>query len=167
MLQAMTFIDPQTQLTPHFRLGEFTDSATATEHGITIRVVDGSSVHGNLIALATEVLEPLRYALGAPVRITSGYRPKQVNVLVGGAPTSQHIAGEAADIVVDGHTPLAVAETIQRLGLPVDQCIHEFARWVHVSYSTHERREYLTAYTGADGGTRYAAGLHRIEELSS
>jgi hypothetical protein len=87
---------------------------------------------GRLVAL---ILDPLREALGRPVRVTSGFRSPAVNRAVGGASTSQHLRGEAADIKVDGLTTTEVARTIHRLRLPVDQCIVERGDggWVHVS----------------------------------
>lgn len=43
-------------------------------------------------------LEKVRLALGAPIKITSGYRCKEHNAKVGGAPKSMHVMGRAADI---------------------------------------------------------------------
>ncbi len=57
----------------------------------------GSPVAQNAIKLATE-LDKLREAWGKPIRVTSWYRPKDVNAAVGGATNSQHLTGGAADI---------------------------------------------------------------------
>lgn len=57
-----------------------------------------SEVIGNAIALAEEVLDPLRQAYGKPIRVNSGYRCPVKNKAVGGATASQHMKGEAADI---------------------------------------------------------------------
>ena len=46
-------------------------------------------------------LEVLRERSGGPVRINSGYRSPQLNKKVGGATTSNHLTGCAADIRVD------------------------------------------------------------------
>ena len=54
-----------------------------------------------LLALVEKVLDPLREALGEPIRITSGYRSPELNRLVGGVPTSQHLKGEAADCTAE------------------------------------------------------------------
>jgi hypothetical protein len=166
-MRAMSYLHPDTRLSRHFRLRELIASPTADEHGIEIRVVGNSPVYRRLVALVDCVLEPLRRELGRPVYVTSGYRPPKLNELVGGAPDSQHTSGEAADIGVDRLSPYEVAEAIQRLDLPVDQCIYEFGRWVHVSYGTRQRREYLTAYTDEQDQTQFASGLHRIEEVQS
>ena len=86
-------------LTPHFKLTEFTASATATRKQIA-NVPTQTEVE-NIRNLCTKVLEPLREFAGRPIRITSGFRSAALNKAVGGAPSSQHLKGEAADIHVD------------------------------------------------------------------
>lgn len=54
-----------------------------------------------LSALLLEKLEALRTALGRPVVLTSGYRCRAHNSRVGGAPSSLHMRGMAADIAAD------------------------------------------------------------------
>ena len=93
--------------------------------------------------LAQHVLEPLRQRFG-PIVISSGFRSQQVNLLVGGAIGSQHLRGEAADIVV-----IDVARGLQlfrfiRDHLDFDQLIWEpvgaaTPRWLHVSYTTRRK----------------------------
>ena len=56
-------------------------------------------VVANLKALCVNVLQPLRDALGTPLHINSGYRCPALNKSIGGAKTSQHMVGQAADIV--------------------------------------------------------------------
>lgn len=55
------------------------------------------------------VLQSIRSHFGAAVTINSGYRTPQYNTKVGGVAHSQHCYGTAADIVVKGQTPEAVA----------------------------------------------------------
>ena len=55
-------------------------------------------------------LEHKRKAWVKPIRILSGFRCKQHNKSVGGATSSQHLQGRAADIVVEGKTPSEVAD---------------------------------------------------------
>lgn len=50
------------------------------------------------IEFIEKVLDPLRGKFGAPIYVTSGYRCPQLNRLVGGSVTSQHLLGTAADI---------------------------------------------------------------------
>lgn len=54
-----------------------------------------------LRAVAQELLQPIRDHFG-PVVVTSGYRGKALNAAVGGAASSQHCLGEAADFNVVG-----------------------------------------------------------------
>lgn len=85
-----------TVLTPHFKLREFTESATAKKHGIDNRPTP--EVVENLQRLCTHTLEPLREKLGLPIIITSGYRTKELNeIIVHASRKSQHMSGQAAD----------------------------------------------------------------------
>ena len=89
------------QLTEHFTLEEFTFSSTAKARGID-NTVSSQRVIENLRTLCEQVLEPLRSYANQPITISSGYRCKTLNKVVGGARNSQHMTGEAADI----HIPL-------------------------------------------------------------
>ena len=89
------------QLTEHFTLEEFTFSSTAKARGID-NTVSSQRVIENLRTLCEQVLEPLRSYANQPITISSGYRCKALNKVVGGARNSQHMTGEAADI----HIPL-------------------------------------------------------------
>jgi zinc D-Ala-D-Ala carboxypeptidase len=83
------------QLTPHFTAREFCVSAShpALVEPIPAELLDYARL------LAVLALEPARAALGAPIRITSGYRPPPLNRAVGGSPTSQHLRAQAVDVV--------------------------------------------------------------------
>jgi len=85
-------------LTEHFSLSEFELSSIAQAHGLDNSVPE--NLIPNLQNLCEQILEPLRQHVGVPVVITSGYRCPELNRLVGGVPNSQHLLGEAADIVV-------------------------------------------------------------------
>ena len=111
-------------LSSHFSLAEMIASDTALRHGINN--APGPHEIDNLKRLCALVLEPLRAAIGQPIRITSGYRSSLLNTLVGGSRTSDHCAGRAADIQVPGTSPLSLARAIESLDLPVQQVIHEF-----------------------------------------
>lgn len=135
------------QLTRHFTLDEFQRSQTATRYGIDMTIQRGGIVHSNLQRLCQQVLQPVRDHFG-PVTITSGYRPPRLNTLIGGAPSSQHLTGLAADFVVPGYPLLEVARWIRDNCPGYDQVIHEFGEWVHVSVAAHNkspRNQCLTA----------------------
>ena len=61
------------------------------------------------------VLQSIRSRFGVAVTINSGYRTPQYNAKVGGVAHSQHCYGTAADIVVRGKTPAAVAAYARQL----------------------------------------------------
>ena len=149
------------QLSKNFYLDEFTRSEIAIRHDLDIVVDPNSTVFKNLQALCQHVLQPLRDALG-PVHILSGYRPTQINQLVGGSKNSQHCKGQAADIVVTGHSPLEVCRWIADRQC-YDQLIHEFGRWTHVSLTRNkQRRQRLTALH-SKGRVVYKTGLLEVE----
>ena len=154
------------KLSPHFSLSEFESSATATAKGIDNTLkhsdVDHCRIIDNLRALCLEVLEPLRRHLDRPLVISSGYRCKKLNQLVGGVRTSQHMTGEAADIAapmldINGKK-LSPSQSLSLLSdwmgwiienTHFDQCIMEHRKnkdgtvthWIHVSHSLkHNRR---------------------------
>ena len=84
------------QLSEHFKLSEFTRSATATARKIDN--TPSQEVISNLKVLCQNVLEPLRAFAQQPIIISSGYRCPQLNIKVGGVYSSQHTLGEACDI---------------------------------------------------------------------
>lgn len=87
--------DGAKQLSTHFKAREFACRSGADAVLIAPRLV--------------MVLESIRAHFGAAVTINSGYRTPEYNAKVGGVARSQHCYGTAADIVVKGQTPEAVA----------------------------------------------------------
>ena len=140
------------KLSPNFTLEEL----TVTNQRVRNEANEEEIKH--LKALAVNILQPLRDAIGKPIHINSAFRSESVNRLVGGSPTSQHRLGQAADIRVDGMTSKQIAKKIIELKLPYDQVIEEFGRWVHVSYSYRNRRQQLTAVSD-NGRTIYKQGI--------
>jgi hypothetical protein len=125
------------RISKNFTLEEFTVSKTVKEKGI--RNNPGQTDVVNLCALVHQVLQPLRDAMGHPIKIGSGYRSLALNRAVGGVSNSQHMRGEAADLCIDGD--LAKGRkwfAYIRDHLPFDQLIWEHnakgSFWVHVSY---------------------------------
>jgi len=118
-------------------------STTADVAGIDNRT-DDPAVWTALLALCECVLQPIRDHYGAPIRIASGYRCEALNRLVGGAPDSQHVLGEAADFVVDGVDIDDLMAWIVSSGLDYDQAIRE-PTWIHISHTTRRanRRQAL------------------------
>lgn len=145
----------------HFTLQEFTVSALASRLGRDVDQVPQEYL-GNLERLVDTCLDPLRERLGRPIVITSGYRPLWLNKLVGGSPTSAHVEGRAADLIVPGVPLLEICKACDELALPFDQVILEFppTGWVHIGIAHVDaapRRQRLTALK-VSGRTRYFPG---------
>lgn len=117
----------------HFTIGELCASSTADARGIKNTPMLQET--GNLKALADNVLDPLREWYGKPIYVNSGYRCPQLNRMVGGKPTSQHLKGEAADITAGSKEENRKLFAYIRANLTFDQLIDEkdFS-WVHVSF---------------------------------
>lgn len=86
-----------------------------------------------------ELLEKIREHFNAPVTISSGVRCKTHNTNVGGASSSQHLKGTAADIKVRGKTPKEVAAYCETL-LPNSGGIGIYKSWVHVDVRSNKSR---------------------------
>lgn len=132
----------------NFSYREFEHSTTADHYGI-LNVINTTEVRDSVKALVDEVLQPLRDAWGKPLAINSGYRSEELNRVIGGSPTSQHLRGEAADVACD--TPLDLAKLVTELKLPFDQMIL-YPNFVHISHRLNgeQRGEiiYNRRYTG-------------------
>ena len=115
-----------TALSPHFTLEEL----IATQH----RGIDNTppqEARDNLVRLCG-LLEEVRYLVG-PMHINSGYRSPELNVAVGGQPTSQHCEGLAADFIAARYSLPEIVRRIQERHLIYDQLIFELGSWIHIS----------------------------------
>lgn len=122
-------------ISKHFSWSEFEASDTAARYGIDNRTKEAEVVAA-IAELVNSVLEPLREKCGCPLHINSGYRCKALNMAVGGAPTSQHLKGEAADVRPSSLTPMQLAEIAREspeIWKQVDQMII-YPTFVHFSH---------------------------------
>jgi peptidoglycan hydrolase-like protein with peptidoglycan-binding domain len=85
------------------------------------------------------LLEKIRNHFGAAVTITSGVRCKTHNANVGGASSSQHLKGTAADIKVSGVKPSAVAAYAETL-LPNSGGVGRYSTFTHVDVRANKSR---------------------------
>ena len=122
----------------YFSIEELTSSATALREGIDNR--PGKCAYHLLHVLVDQLLDPIREAWGEPIVVSSGYRCKELNELVGGAKHSHHIIGCAADIIAgnraDHRKLFRLIQQMQREGtIRFTQLIWEGdGRWIHISY---------------------------------
>jgi uncharacterized protein YcbK (DUF882 family) len=89
-----------------------------------------------------ELLDGVREYFGKPITINSGIRCPAHNKAVGGASKSEHMYGEAADIVVKDVPPSKVYEFIEKNYADFNGGIGlgSYARWTHVDVRGHTSR---------------------------
>lgn len=133
------------KLSKNFTLDEFEHSAYAVRHDLDNRLPEALLPHTQ--ALVEQLVQPFRELLGEGLIVTSGYRSYAVNKGIGGSPRSQHIRGEAADVVPVRLSVPAAFEKLAASELPFDQAILEFDRWIHIShrYGGPQRGQLLVA----------------------
>ena len=144
-------------LSKNFTLQEFTKSVSAIRNDID-NSPNAEHIR-NIQLLVKYVLQPLREALGSPIRITSGYRSEALNKAIKGSKKSQHCKGQAADLQFKVNGVMSnkmIWDKIIELDLPFDQMINEFDySWIHISYNhEYNRKAMLEAYKES-GRTKY------------
>lgn len=148
------------KISKHLSLAEVIRSESAKRAGIS-NMPTPEHIE-NFKLLAEKIFEPIREHFGVPIRISSGYRSKELNAKIGGSATSQHCKGQAIDIDMEGGTNgVTNADVFDYIkdNLPFDQLIWEFGNdtnpdWVHVSYNVKQRGEVLKAIK-VNNATKY------------
>lgn len=150
------------KLSDNLSLAEVTKSVTALRNGIANTPTQSHLT--NLKAVAKNIFQPCREHFGKPLAVTSGYRSKELNALIGGSSRSQHSLGEALDIDAQVYGGLTNRELFMYIKdhLDFDQLIGEFPdnfgefAWVHVSFKADgNRKEVLVAYKDDNNRTKY------------
>ncbi len=129
-------------LSEHFTLDEATYSETAVRLGISNQPNEQQLEN---MKKAAAGLEQLR-AVSGPLRINSWLRLPEVNVAVGGSKVSSHMDGWAIDVSSTKMTPIELCHKVEELGIKFDQMIHEFGRWMHISFAPEMRQQKLTIF---------------------
>lgn len=136
-------------LSPHFSLEELSPSDTPPEEAMR-----------RLQRLCVEVLEPIRSVVGCPLRVTSGYRTPEHNRRIGGSRHSQHLRGEAADVVPLGIDPEVAMERIAEIiqDIPAGQIIIYRSGFLHISIDpgSSPRRQMLRSMASGGSGGPYS-----------
>ena len=93
-------------LSKHFSRSEF--QCTGCRGKICPQGYNNGNGYSVVDVQLLEMLEHLRVHFGQPIKVNSGFRCVERNAEVGGASSSKHMHGMAADIVVSGVEPGAV-----------------------------------------------------------
>lgn len=142
------------KLSENFTLEELTHSDVADK--FKIRNEPNDEQKENLKRLCKEILQPIRDEYGFPITVTSGYRNVNINNKVKGSKTSQHIKGEAADIVCYATSNAFLFNLIKRMieegKIRVGQLIWEYGtktnpNWIHVSLPYSKTNQILYFYS--------------------
>lgn len=149
------------QLSEHFSLDEATFSETAVRLGINNQPNEQQLANMKIVA---ENMEKVRTLLGKGIRVNSWLRLPEVNVAVGGSKVSSHMDGWAVDFTCAGFgDPYAVAKAIEASGIKYSQLIHEFGRWVHISFAPDMKQQALTIFKPDN---KYKAGILTADEYA-
>ena len=138
-------------MSKYFSLSELTHSGTALRLGIPNDPTDEQIQDLNRLM---DYLDEGREEYGQPIIITSGFRSPRLNRAVGGATTSQHVKGQAADIRPAQITDIGRLFRLIRAHGGFDQLIDEHpagrAPWIHVSIAptTRQPRGEVLEYDG-------------------
>ena len=128
----------------YFSIQELTASATALREGIDNR--PSKCAYHLLHVLVDQLLDPIREAWGEPIVVSSGYRCKELNTLIGGVKNSHHMLGCAADLIAGNradHRKLfrLIQQMQQENKIRFTQLIAENDyRWIHISYVPSDLR---------------------------
>jgi putative chitinase len=150
------------KLSENFTLDEATYSETAVRMGINNQ--PNEQQLENMVTVARN-MEKVRDVLGGKgIRVNSWLRLPEVNVAVGGSAKSSHMDGWAVDFTCAGFgDPYAVAKAIEASGIKYSQLIHEFGRWVHISFAPDMKQQSLTIFKPQN---KYLAGILTAEEYA-
>lgn len=114
------------RLSTHFDSAEFECNCGCGFNATSTRLVEG--------------LQALRDYFGVPIRITSGCRCRPHNRKVGGSHKSQHLLGNAADIVVQSVPPDAVAAIAEQFDQFRNGGIGRYETFTHLDVRGHKSR---------------------------
>ncbi len=157
----------QRKISKHITYAEATKSWVA-ENYCKQNTPNGKELEA-MQSVAERIFEPLREHFGCPIAVTSFFRQKTLNALVGGSSNSQHTKGEALDLDADIYGGLTNADIFHyiRSNLDFDQLIWEFGddekpAWVHVSYKKSGNRRQILRSRKNGYNTEYSpcTGLH-------
>ncbi len=148
------------KLSENLTLKEATRSSTAERAGIDN--TPDEEVVKNLINCAEDIFQPVRDHFGVPIMVTSGYRSQELNRLIRGAKSSDHLTGKALDLDADVFGGVSNADIFYYVlnNLPFSKLIWEFGSkhnpsWVHISYDKDNLAGNVFVATSVNGRSFY------------
>lgn len=149
-------------LSANFTLAEAIYSETAIRMGINNQPDDKQLENMVIVARNMEKVRDLFG--GKSIRINSWLRLPEVNIAVGGSAKSSHMDGWAVDFVCPTYgDPYAVCKALKESNIQVDQVIHEFGRWTHISFAPEMRGQFMTIFKPQN---KYVSGILTAEEYA-
>ena len=121
------------QITEHFSLDELTTTNNRKLREQNYQYGLKKITQMNILA---HFCEQVREIVGCPMKITSGIRCEELNSIVGGSKTSQHLKGEAIDFIPTKIKIKTAFDKIRKSNLEFGQLIIEKSgksEWIHIS----------------------------------
>lgn len=121
------------QLTQHFSLDELTTTNKVKYKDKNYKYGLQKITQMNILA---HFAEQVRLIVNSPMKITSGIRCEELNAIVGGSKTSQHLKGEAIDFIPTKIKLKTAFDKIRKSNLEFGQLIIEKSgnsEWIHIS----------------------------------
>lgn len=142
-------------ISKYFSWAEVIKSPTASELGIENFP---SKLQTRNVLLAAQELDKIREKTG-PLIVNSWFRNERLNRAVKGATNSAHLEGYAIDVKSNRYSAYELCNLVKESGIAFDQVIHEYGRWMHISFAPTMRNQCLTKFSGG-----YVAGILAEEE---
>ena len=150
------------KISEHLDLSEVIRSETAKRHGISN--MPTAEHLENFKKLAENVFEKVRNHFRCPIRISSGYRSKELNAVTpGSSATSDHCKGMAIDLDQDGNSQGVTNNQVFHYikdNLKFKQLIAEYPidgqlSWCHVSYDESNLKNEILICVKQNGKPHY------------
>lgn len=129
----------------YFSIKELCKSETAIKKGIDNHPTP--EAEANMVRLIEQICDPIREKFGKPISVSSGYRCPKLNAAVGGAKTSYHLKGCAADLHCKTNAMTKQVFDIARQMFPTQLTELLFERsgsaiWVHIAFDPSSSKHY-------------------------
>ena len=134
-------------ISKHISLEEATKSPTAIRNGI--KNIPNEEQLNNMKIVAEACFEPLRAWYGKPIKVNSFFRNDELNKLVKGSKTSEHVKGKAIDMDAGSKEENKKIFEWCKANLKFNQLLWEYGTdegpdWVHISFDLgHNKNQTL------------------------